>query len=81
MGQYAGLAVSQKLTAMCVIDQDGKQLWRGSCATSPGSIAAVCVPWTRVSTSAKDMSLERVFLTCLTYPDHPFLGHGCYHFP
>ncbi|KRB81550.1 IS110 family transposase [Noviherbaspirillum sp. Root189] len=41
MDQYVGLDVSQKLTAICVIDQDGKQLWRGNCATSPASIAAV----------------------------------------
>lgn len=41
MDQYVGLDVSQKLTAICVIDQDGKLLWRGSCATSPGTIAAV----------------------------------------
>ena len=41
MDQYVGLDVSQKLTAICVVDQNGKQLWRGSCATSPGAIAAV----------------------------------------
>jgi transposase len=41
MEQNVGLDVSQKLTAISVIDQDGKQVWRGSCASSPSAIAAV----------------------------------------
>jgi transposase len=32
------LDVSQKLTAICVVDETGRPLWRGQCATDPGQI-------------------------------------------
>jgi len=32
------LDVSQKLTALCVVDETGRRLWRGQCATDPGQI-------------------------------------------
>src|SRR6188472_2158940 len=40
MPHYVGLDVSQKTTAICVVDAQGKRLWRGVCATDPGAISA-----------------------------------------
>lgn len=36
---YAGLDVSDKSTAVCVVDRDGVVIWRGACATDPEVIA------------------------------------------
>ena len=36
MPHYVGLDVSQKTTAICVVDEQGRRLWRGVCATDPG---------------------------------------------
>jgi transposase len=41
MAQYVGLDVSQKETAICVIDDAGAKLWEGTCRTSPQMIADV----------------------------------------
>ncbi len=38
MTRFVGLDVSQKLTAVCVVDETGRRLWRGRCATDPGQI-------------------------------------------
>ena len=38
MARFVGLDVSQKLTAICVVDETGRRLWRGQCATVPGQI-------------------------------------------
>lgn len=38
--QYVGLDVSQELTSVCVIDEQGAVVWRGKCATDPDAIAA-----------------------------------------
>ena len=35
MTRFVGLDVSQKLTAICVVDETGRRLWRGQCATDP----------------------------------------------
>lgn len=35
---YVGLDVSLETTSVCVIDQDGKIVWRGKCATEPDAI-------------------------------------------
>src|SRR5215472_9056979 len=40
MPHYVGLDVSQKTTAICVVDEQGRRLWRGVCATDPGAISA-----------------------------------------
>jgi transposase len=37
--QYVGLDVSQKETAMCVVDQDGKVLFEGKVPSDPGALA------------------------------------------
>src|SRR5471030_838833 len=41
MKQYVGLDVSQKETAVCVIDQDGKVLFEGKAPSDPGALARV----------------------------------------
>ncbi len=38
MARFVGLDVSQKLTAICVVDETGRRLWRGQCATDPAQI-------------------------------------------
>src|SRR5215469_3411433 len=40
MPHYVGLDVSQKTTAICVVDEQGRRLWQGVCATDPGAISA-----------------------------------------
>ncbi len=36
--RFVGLDVSQKLTAVCVVDEAGRRVWRGQCATDPEHI-------------------------------------------
>lgn len=38
MTYYVGLDVSQKTTAICVLDASGQRIWRGSCPTTPVEI-------------------------------------------
>lgn len=38
MTHYVGLDVSQKTTAICVVDAEGRRIWRGVCATTPEGI-------------------------------------------
>lgn len=40
MGQFVGCDVSLKETAICVLDEDGSVVWRGSCVSTPEAIAA-----------------------------------------
>lgn len=40
MPNYVGLDVSQKTTAICVVDADGRRVWRGLCPTDPEQISA-----------------------------------------
>jgi transposase len=40
MPHYVGLDVSQKTTTICIVDEQGQQLWRGACATDPAVISA-----------------------------------------
>jgi transposase len=39
MEQFVGLDVSQQLTHVCVIDQKGDAVWRGTCPSTPEEIA------------------------------------------
>src|SRR4051794_16237558 len=39
MEQFVGLDVSQKLTHVCVVDQKGSIVWRGTCLSTPDDIA------------------------------------------
>jgi transposase len=38
MTQFVGLDVSQKLTAICVVDDTGRRMWRGQCTSNPKQI-------------------------------------------
>jgi transposase len=38
MTLYVGLDVSQKLTAICAVDDTGRRLWRGQCTSDPEQI-------------------------------------------
>ncbi|MBV9749718.1 MAG: transposase, partial [Acetobacteraceae bacterium] len=38
MTRFVGLDVSQKLTAICVVDEIGRRAWRDQCATDPERI-------------------------------------------
>jgi transposase len=38
MEQYVGLDVSLKETSVCVVDQAGKIVWQGRCASTPEAI-------------------------------------------
>jgi transposase len=40
MAHSVGLDVSQKTTAICVVDTNGARLWRGVCASNPDQIEA-----------------------------------------
>ena len=40
MAHAVGLDVSQKTTAICVVDTNGARLWRGVCASNPDQIEA-----------------------------------------
>jgi transposase len=39
MEQYVGLDVSQKETAICVVDAEGKRVWQGTCRSTPDAMA------------------------------------------
>ncbi len=41
MTRFVGLDVSQKITAICVIDDAGARLWRGQCPSVPDQIGAL----------------------------------------
>jgi hypothetical protein len=41
MEQYVGLDVSQKETAICVIDGEGNRVWQGTCRSTPEAMAEV----------------------------------------
>jgi transposase len=38
MAHHVGLDVSQKLTAICVVDDTGRRLWHGQCTSDPEPI-------------------------------------------
>ena len=35
MSHFVDLDVSQKMTAICVVDKDGRRIWRGQCPSVP----------------------------------------------
>src|SRR5215218_10401475 len=39
--RFAGLDVSQRSTSVCILDGQGKRVWRGKCATDPAAIEEV----------------------------------------
>jgi len=38
MTRYAGLDVSQKETTICIVDEQGRRLWRGTAPTDPEAL-------------------------------------------
>ncbi len=63
---FAGLDVSDKTTHICVVDRDGKVLWRGVCATDPQALATTL--------NKRCREVERVVLE--TGSLSAFLYHG-----
>ena len=41
MPHSVGLDVSQKMAAICVVDAEGRRIWRGDCPTQPDKISAL----------------------------------------
>ena len=39
MKQYVGLDVSEKLTSVCVVDENGSKVWAGKCSSTPEALA------------------------------------------
>jgi transposase len=66
MRHYVGLDVSQKTTSSCVVDEQGRRLWRGVCDTHPDPIA------TRVLRHAGENAKLGVETGSMT----PWLVHG-----
>ena len=40
MDQYVGLDASLEQTSICVVDDNGKPLWQGKCASTPEMLIA-----------------------------------------
>ena len=40
MSHFVGLDVSQKMTAICVVDKNAGRIWRGQCPSVPEQISA-----------------------------------------
>ena len=66
MKQYVGLDVSQDQTSICVVDESGRVLWQGKCASTPEAIAATL--------SSKAPQAERIGLE--SGPLSIWLCHG-----
>jgi transposase len=61
---YVGLDVSQELTSICVIDQQGAVVWRGKCATEPDALAdAIRQRAPRLARAGLETGLLSNFLT------------------
>lgn len=58
MPNYVGLDVSQKTTSICVVDERGRRLWRGVCATDPDAIATRVIKY--AGRPAKNWNRDRV---------------------
>ena len=41
MSRFVGLDVSQKITAICIVDNAGRRLWRGQCPTVSEQISVL----------------------------------------
>jgi hypothetical protein len=64
--RFVGLDVSQRLTSVCILDEQGKRVWRGKCTTEPGVIEATIR--TRASGRETRLGIE-------TGPLTPWLVH------
>ena len=65
MARFVGLDVSQKLTSICVVDDTGRRVWRGQCASDPEQIARLI---SRYARDAAGIGIE-------TGPMTPWLVH------
>jgi transposase len=65
MARFVGLDVSQKLTSICVVDDTGRRVWRGQCASDPEQIARLI---SRYAGDAAGIGIE-------TGPMTPWLVH------
>ena len=59
--RFVGLDVSQRLTSVCILDERGRRVWRGKCATDPEVIERVIR--TRASGVAARLGVETGPLT------------------
>ena len=66
MPHSVGLDVSQKTTAICVVDAEGKRIWRGACPTHPEQISLLV---SRHAGSDAKVGVETGAMT-------PWLVHG-----
>ncbi len=66
MTHYVGLDVSQKTTAICVVDAEGRRIWRGICATTPEGIER----------AVRRYAGDDVRIGIETGPMTPWLFHG-----
>ena len=66
MTHYVGLDVSQRTTAVCVVDETGRRIWRGMCPTSPEVIER----------TIRERAGEGACLGLETGPLTPWLAHG-----
>jgi transposase len=66
MTRFVGLDVSQKLTAVCVVDETGRRVWRGQCATDPE----------RIERAVRGHAGDDAQVGLETGPMAPWLVHG-----
>ena len=66
MTHFVGLDVSQRMTAICVVDKDGRRMWRGQCASAPEDI---CVALRSYASADAKIGIETGAMT-------PWLVHG-----
>jgi transposase len=67
MAYFAGIDISQRQVSICVLDQEGKRLWRGKCLTDPVVITA---------TLEEKVPDGRMTLGLETGPLSPWLVHS-----
>jgi len=66
MTRFVGLDVSQEMTAVCAIDNAGRRLWRGQCASVPKQICDVVLRHAgdNVRIGIRSSSLQRLPVIC-----------------
>ena len=67
MAYYVGIDISQRQVSICVLDQEGRRVWRGKCLTDPAVITATLQE--KVPDGDLTLGLE-------TGPLSPWLVHG-----
>jgi transposase len=67
MAYFVGIDVAQRQVSICVLDREGKRVWRGKCLTDPAVLIATLKE--NVPDGAMTLGLE-------TSPLAPWLVHG-----